>query len=85
MTAYRHLEKVAYQNLERKNRTWGIIVSVLALLFVFLPWVTLIFALWILIIFVCIYIVFLIFFGIEYIKQKIDKRKEQKRQERKLA
>ena len=85
MTAYRHLEKVAYQNLERKNRTWGILVSVLALLFVFLPWVTLIFALWILIIFVCIYIVFLIFFGIEYIKQKIDKRKEQKRQERKLA
>lgn len=85
MTAYRFMERNAYKNLDRKYLSWGIFLSVLTLLFAFLPWVTLIFALWTLIVFVCIYLIFLIFFGIEYIKQKIEARKRKKELEKQTA
>ena len=75
MSAYRFLDKKANKYLD-KSPYWGVFLSFLVFVFVFLPWVTLIFAVWALGIFAFIAFVYLLFFAIPLVSQNLTKRKE---------
>ena len=76
LNAYRLMERKADEWLDHYS-FWGVILSFLFLIFVFLPWMAFIFAFWTLIVFAFIFLVYLIFFGVELIKQIISKHKEE--------
>ena len=70
LNAYRYLEKHVNMFLE-KNLYLGMFLSFVYLVFGFLPWIAFIFIVWTLAIFAFIFIVYLLFFGLEQMIIKI--------------